>query len=274
MPEREDPVNPLRLGAVDIISTRPLLHGLLRGDSDARVSFGTPSAIVDAFARGRFDAALVPSIEYLRGAGRHLIAGPALVSRAPGGVVLVARKPIDALERIAVGEFCRTPVAALRIVLAEQHRILPDLLVEKGIDDAERCEPYDAVLVTGDAVLREPSVSRPEGVVRYNLTEMWKSLTKSPLVHAVWVYDDEERAAEIASTLDASRDLGVARLSTISEEVGRTMGLDAGALYDYFTRTWSYRIGTPEMDGLRALEDLSRKYDLIRDARMAAAARA
>ena len=79
-------VGPLRFGAAEYTSIRPLLYGLLRGESDAHVSFEPPGAIVESFARGRYDAALVPSIEYLRGVGRMLLAGPALVGRAaPAG---------------------------------------------------------------------------------------------------------------------------------------------------------------------------------------------
>lgn len=262
----------LRFGAAEYTSIRPLLHGLLRGESDAHVSFEPPGAIVESFLRGRYDAALVPSIEYLRGVGRSLLAGPALVGRAaPAGVVLVAQKPIDELERIAVGEFCRTPVAALRIVLAEQHHVFPDLMVEKRIDEDDWRDRYDAALVTGDSALREMTAEKTKGLTRYNVTEMWKALTKTPLVHAVWVYDNTERGDEISQVLRESRDLGVARLSSISEEIARTLGLDAMVLYDYFTRAWSYDLGERELEGLRALNDLAKKYDLIRENRLAGA---
>jgi len=36
-------------------------------------------------------------------------------------VVLVSRQPLATIERVAVGEYCRTAVAALRIALAERH---------------------------------------------------------------------------------------------------------------------------------------------------------
>jgi chorismate dehydratase len=265
-------VGPLRFGAANYTSIRPLLYGLMRAESESHVSFEPPAAIVESFARGRYDAALVPSIEYLRGAGRSLLAGPALVGRAaPAGVVLVAKKPLDELDRIAVGEFCRTPVAVLRIVLAEHHGIFPDLMVEKRIDEDDWRDRYDAALITGDAALMESATGKMKGLVRYNVTEMWKALTRTPLVHAVWVYDHAERGDEIAAILRESRDLGVSRLSALSDEVARTMGLDAMVLYDYFTRAWSYDLGERELEGLRALNDLSRKYDLIRESRMAAA---
>jgi len=267
-------LNQLRFGAAEYISTRPLLHGLMQTGSTSHVSFEPPAAIVESFARGRYDAALVPSIEYLRGAGKYLLAGPALVGRAgPGGILLVSQKPIEEVERVAVGEFCRTPVAVLRVVLAEQHHIYPDLLVEKRIDEDDWRDRYDAALITGDAAMREMTAEKMKGLIRYNVAEMWKTLTKAPLVHAVWVYDDAAKGNELARMLGDSRDLGVGRLSAISDELALTTGMDAMTLYDYFTRTWSYHLGERELEGLRALNDLSRKYDLIRESRMAVSVR-
>ena len=111
-------VSQLRFGAADFISTRPLLAGLTKNGSF--LQFESPAALVDSLLRGRYDTALVPAIEYLRGAGRSLVQGPALVGRtAPGGIVLISQKPLEEVERVAVGEYCRTPVAVLRIVLGD-----------------------------------------------------------------------------------------------------------------------------------------------------------
>jgi predicted solute-binding protein len=266
-------VSQLRFGATDFVSTRPLLFGLLHDDTlRTRVCFEPAATIVESFARGRCDAALVPAIEYLRGVGRFVLAGPALVARsAPGGIMLVAQKPIDELERVAVGEFCRNAVAALRIVLAENHGIYPDLLVEKRLGEDDWRDRYDAVLLTGDAAFREANAEKMQGIVRYNVAEIWKSLTQTPLVCAVWVYDDRSLANEIALLLTASRDEGAGRLPAVAEEAALITGMDALLLYDYLTRSWSYDIGDEELDGLRVLNELALKYDLIRDNRLAAA---
>jgi chorismate dehydratase len=266
-------VSQLRFGATDFVSTRPLLFGLLNDESlRSCLCLEPASAIAESFARGRCDAALIPTIEYLRGVGQYMLAGPALVGRsAPGGIMLVAQKPIDELERVAVGEFCRNAVAVLRIVLAENHRIYPDLLVEKRIGDDDWRDRYDAVLLTGDAAFREANSERIKGLVRYNVADVWKSVTKTPLVHAVWVYDDRQVANEMALLLTASRDEGVGRLPAVAEDIARVSGVDAMLIYDYLTRAWSYDLGDEELEGIRVFNDLARKYDLIRDSRIAAA---
>ena len=265
-------VSQLRYGAADFISTRPLLAGLQR--AAAPLHFETPAALVDSLARGRYDAALVPTIEYLRGAGTHLVQGPALVSRtAPGSLVLVSQKPLADVERIAVGEFCRTPVAALRIVLAEMFECFPDLLVEKRIEEDDWRDRYDAALLTADAAFRELTAPKTKGLTRYNIAEMWRIVTRTPLVLAVWVYNDAARASQIQKSLTESLRAGLDNLPVLCDDVSRTIGLDAMVIHDYLSRAWSYQLGEREMDGLRALNDLACRYDLIRESRLVVAAR-
>lgn len=264
-------MNPLRFGAADFIANRPLVHGLVNGNAgDARLAFESQVTLADSFGAGRYDAALVPSIEYLRGTGRYLLPGPALVGRSgPGGVVLLAQKPLGDLERIAVGEGCRTPIAALRVVLAEQQHVLPDLCVEKRLHDGDWRDRYDAVLFSGDAALHVIASEPADGLVRFNVVEMWKSLTQTSLVHSVWVCDDASRVDEIQDVLAAARGSGLERLVSLAEEIGAALSVSPMTVYDYLTGSWSYDLGDPELDGLRALGDLALKYDLVRENRSA-----
>jgi predicted solute-binding protein len=264
-------VSQLRFGAADFISTRPLLAGLKKNGASLR--FESPAALAESLVRGRYDAALVPAIEYLRGAGRFLVTGPALIGRpTPGGVVLISHKPLAEVERIAVGEFCRTPVAALRIVLAEMYHILPDLLVEKRIGEDDWRDRYDAALLTADAALRETMSPAVQGLARYNITEMWRTLTKTPLVQAVWAYNESSRGDEIGRTLAASCRAGLENLPALCDEIAHESGLDAMTIHDHLSRSWSFELGEREMEGLRTLNEYSCRYDLIRGNRMAVAA--
>jgi predicted solute-binding protein len=266
-------VSLLRFGAADFISTRPLLHGLQIAGASLRCE--TPAGVADSLCLGRYDAALVPAIEYLRGAGSHLVQGPALVSRpAPGGLVLVSGKPLAEVERVAVGEFCRTPVAALRIVLAEVHGTFPDLLVEKRIAEDDWRDRYDAALITCDSAFHEAAAPRMEGLARHNVAEMWRNLTHTPLVLAVWAYNDASRGDAIRELVVDSLHCGLDHMSELCEEAASRNGGDAMAIHDYLTRTWSYDLGVREMEGLRVLNELSCRYDLIRESRLAVAARA
>ena len=79
-------MNQIRIGAPHFISVRPLVYGFTHNVTPhVELVYGEPAMLADALERGRLDAALIPSIEYLRGVGRFVVEGPALLARpAPG----------------------------------------------------------------------------------------------------------------------------------------------------------------------------------------------
>jgi predicted solute-binding protein len=261
-------VGPIRLGVPRHISARPLIYGLMRGANPRfQIRYDEPSCLADDLARRRLDAALIPSIEYLRGSGHLYLEGPAQVATAkPGNLLFVARKPIPAIERVAVCEYSRTPVALLRIVLGEQFGATPDLLVEKNPRDWR--ERYDAMLVSSDAALQFRLAVPEKGDTIHNVAQMWYGLTDVPLVTALWVYSNPSLAAELTKTLVASRNLGMQNLSRLADGIAHTSQYDAEFLYEYLSGCWSYDMREPELLGLRALEEHALKYDLLRQARM------
>ena len=109
------------------------------------------------------------------------------------------------------------------------------------------------------------------GLSRYNISEMWRSLTRVPLVHAVWVYNDAAHARTITKALVESRRSGLDDMPTLCNEISDQRGIDAIVVHDHLSRTWSYDLGDREMDGLRALNDFSCRYDLIRESRLTTA---
>lgn len=258
----------ITIGAAPFVSTRPLIYGITSDRSeDVTLTYDEPSLLAEALMRGELDVALVPSIEYLRGIGRFHIEGPALVAQpGGGGVLLASQKPLAEVERIAVGEFSRTPIAALRIVLAERYNVTPDILVEKNLRQRWR-EQYDAVLISGDGALPGGLHDEPCAEV-VNVCSLWYSVTSKPLVTALWVFNDETLRSRLTELLVSSRNAGVQNLSHLADGIAQSTQYDGSQLYDYIAQSWSYQMGPDELDGLRRLEELAMQYDVLREARL------
>ena len=64
--ERQDELTPkrLRVGAVSYLNTKPLVFGLEERSSQIELIFDLPSRLADGLAAGRYDVALIPSIEF------------------------------------------------------------------------------------------------------------------------------------------------------------------------------------------------------------------
>jgi predicted solute-binding protein len=253
----------------DFISARPLIFGITRRlVAKADLIYDKPGALAVSLSRGDLDAALVPCIEYLRGTGNFFLEGPAIVARpATGSVVLLANKPPESLNKIAVSEFCRTPVCVTRITLAEKFGIMPDLCVAKNTRGDWR-EEYDGILLAGDAGL-DFLTKRPDpGLEVHNISSLWDDLTSLPLPLSLWVYNDRELEGWLRKVLVLSRNLGMQHLSRLADGIALTTQYDGGLLYDYLQNCWDYHLTEPALEGLAALESLAVRYDLLQEPRL------
>lgn len=260
----------IHLGIAHFICARPLVYGLTSDERpDVTLSYDEPAVLAESLSRHDMDAALIPSIEYLRGVGEALAHSVALVARPNrGAVVLVSQQPIEDVRRIAVNEFCRTPIAALRIVLAEKFSLFPDMLVEKNFE-ADWRDRYDAALLAGDDALRwlnDPSNGDDTHV--YNVAELWTEITNTPLILGLWVFGGTARRELLNKALILSRNLGMQNLSHLADGIAQSTQYEGEFLYDYLSNCFSYDQGEDELRGLRMLEELSIKYDLLREPRL------
>ncbi len=259
-----------RLGLPRLIAARPLVHGLVRNAPDGvAVTWGEPSDLAALLERGRVDAALVPSIEFLRGAGDALVEGPALVARSgPGVITLVAQREPSRIARVAVSEYARTSNAVLRFVLAECCGVVPDLVVVR--DHVARWrECADAVLLAADDALRHAisPESLHEGDVELDVATMWCDLTGEPLALAVAACsrDADERAAR--ALVDA-RNAGIRDLSCVADDVAAETHLPSADLYDHYSRRFSWALDDDARASLRTLESWALRFDLMRRPRL------
>ena len=99
---------PIRIGAVSYLNAKPLYHRLCEFAPYVRLSMDVPSRLAEQLAEGELDVALIPSVEYLRGASRgyEIIPGFAIAAHGPvRSVKLFSRVPWE--QSRAAGARCR-----------------------------------------------------------------------------------------------------------------------------------------------------------------------
>src|SRR3954469_21069517 len=120
---------PLRVGAVSYLNAKPLYHRLEEFAPGVDLRMDLPSRLADQLAAGELDLALIPSVEYLRGAGRgyEVLPGFAIAARGPvRSVKLFARVPFGEIRRLALDAGSRTSQALARVWLDVQHGVRPE----------------------------------------------------------------------------------------------------------------------------------------------------
>lgn len=241
----------LRIGAVRYLNAKPLYHRLEEFAPGVRLSMDVPSRLAEQLAEGTVDVGLIPSIEYLRGAGSHryeILPGLAIASRgAVRSVKLFSRVEPGRIARIALDEGSRTSQALALVWLSAVHGVRPARVESLPLGVPAEESTADAVLLIGDRAMRDPV--RPCHTV-VDLGEAWVRLTGLPFVFALWVARPGVDLGGLPEALDRCRREGLADARAIAAEHGPKLGLDVATCVDYLTNVLTYDLGEAELAGL------------------------
>jgi chorismate dehydratase len=253
---------PIRVGAVSYLNARPLYYGIEEFAPEVRLTLDVPSRLAEQLAAGALDVALIPSVEYLRGArgGYEVLPGFAIAARgAVRSVKLFCRVPVARIERIALDAGSRTSQALARVWLDAKHGVRPRVIEELPLGVPVQESTADAILLIGDRAMSVPD--EPFAVV-VDLAEAWRDLTGLPFVFALWVVRAGVDLGDLAGRLARCRAAGLAHADELARTYGPGLGLDFATCYDYLTRVLSYDLGGPEIAGLRRFAEMAARLGL------------
>lgn len=262
MPDLPPPAR-LRVGVVDFLNSRPLAWGLRAGHHADRLDalYLPPAEIARRLAAGTLDVGLVPSIEVPRIGGLEVLPDACVAAtQEVRSVLLVSRRPLPEVRRVALDAGSRTSAALTRILAAERWGIAPAYL-EAPADVPAMLARADAALVIGDPALR---VDRERWRV-VDLAAEWQALTGLPFVFAVWAARPAALAAvpDLAARLAASLRFGLDRLDEVIAQAVRDLGLPAGLVRAYLTEALDFELGPRQRAGLDEFWRRARAHGLI-----------
>ena len=250
----------LRIGAVNYLNSKPLIEGLDDAAIDAELILDYPSRLADRLSECDLDAALIPSVEYLRQESYLIVSDAWVATRGPVlSVKLYGRRPFAEVRTLALDEGSRTSAVLAQILLYERFGVVPnlDLLrIGQGIGEC----PADAVLVIGDRAIPQPDESFVE---TWDLGQEWTQWTGLPFVFAVWAARPETDLERLQHILIGARDLGVSRLSTIAGREADLLGIEQSTALAYLSENLHFRLQSAERAGLKLFYELASKRDLV-----------
>jgi chorismate dehydratase len=269
----------MRIGAVSYLNTKPLVHGLAELAPRQAIVFDLPSRLADQLAIGEFDVALIPSIEYFQNPNYQIVSDACIACRGPvRSVKLFSRVPLDSIRTLALDEGSRTSAALVQILLAEHFGVRPEI-VPFPIDSPPEAIDADALLMIGDRAMQRPSGSF---VSEWDLGDVWCRWAELPFVFAMWVarvgsgrYSGEstrgvrgsggEALAELSTTLNQARNLGVANIEAIAEREHAAVGLTYGECLTYLRDHLHFQLGPRELAGLELFRQHAVRLGLAPD---------
>jgi chorismate dehydratase len=241
-------MRPLRLGAVEYLNARPLVHGL-ECSTQFSLRFDVPSRCAELLHRGEIDLGLIPSIEYLRGVEPYSIV-PFVCVASCGPVASVAlytrRDPRD-IRSIAMDTTSRTSVALVRVVAKHAYGIDPEP-VPMTPDLDRMLARADAALIIGDnALLLDHAASMAQKI---DLGEIWTTATGLPFVYAFWAGRPHVVTSADIVALQRARDAGQADLENIARAYFPGDAARQAVARAYLRDNIRYALGPEELEGL------------------------
>lgn len=249
----------LRIGGVTYLNSRPLVDPLAELLPEAEIVTDYPSRLASGLAAGRFDVALVSSIEYLRQPGLVLACDACVACHGPvRSVKLYGRVGVERIRTLALDEGSRTAAALVQVLLAERYHLRPELLaLPLG---ASACDTdADAVMLIGDRGMVPPP---GRFAFTWDLGQEWVQWTGLPFVFAMWLARPGIFDSAAAEALAAARDLGLARLEAIARSASAGLGLTEADCLGYLRDNLRFHLGPRERQGLERFFELATRQGL------------
>jgi len=246
--------DPIRLGAVSYLNTRPLVFGLDRQTDRFDLRFDVPARCAALLHANDVDLGLIPSIEYI-GHDYRIVPGVSIASDGPvASVAIFSKVPTEDIHSIALDTSSRTSQALLRVLCARWFQIEPRL-VSMPPDLPRMLGECDAALVIGDNALFTDHVAF--GVEKIDLGEEWIRMTGLPFVYAFWAGRPGVAGPDDIAALQEARDKGVAATVAIGRQSYPESPEKAARADRYLREEVKYALGERELAGLTRFYELA-----------------
>lgn len=284
-------MNSLRISIVQYLNTAPLVRGFTHGPIRGKyqLSFTVPSQCAAALGARDVDIAIIPTIELQRIDGLVALPNLSIASKkSVRSLLLVSKKPIHEVRRIALDRSSRSTQALVRILCAKRWQISPEF-VEAEPNLPAMLQQTDAALLIGDPALRLAINSERHGqrttegellfpgevaavpisspLFLYDIVEKWRALTSLPAVLAVWAARQAAVTPEVVRDFQESHAFGMQHLEEISSEASRELDLPAQKISRYLTENIDYTLDAENLRGLQRYYDLAAELGLIKEAK-------
>jgi cyclic dehypoxanthinyl futalosine synthase len=270
-------VNPetrLRAAAVGYLNARPLYEGLDREPASQRVCLecASPSEVARRVAEDEADFALMPIAAAATIGELRMVRGCAIGARGPvRSIVILADRPVDEIDALAVDLSSRTSVVLARWVMrARRARGSVKGAREPRLFGASAREAIAGVSGSrGALVIGDPALEI-EGRFAHvlDLGTAWWEMTGLPFVFAAWCGRSGALSADDERLLVEAKLAGLARRDAIADEHATRAGLAPASCRAYLRDAIRYDFGDEERRGLERFYDEAARAGLLPKARV------
>jgi chorismate dehydratase len=244
----------IRLGSVNYLNCRPLVHGL-GGEADPlfTLRFDPPSVCASLLDAGDIDVGLIPTIAYSDRPGDRVVPGVSIASEGPvASVAVFSKVPVREIRTIALDTSSRTSVALTRILCARRFEIAPSF-VRHAPDLPSMLAGHDAALLIGDPALFVDHRALGFGdVEKIDLGQAWTDMTGLPFVWAFWAGRADVLSPDAIARMQGAKAAGMAVSDTLADAYVAATPQHRALARRYLRDHVRFDLTDRMLDGLRA----------------------
>jgi chorismate dehydratase len=245
-----------KVGISTYLNTLPLLYAIKNEivKSDFKLYESLPHECSELLLKERYDAALIPSVEYTKGKDDWFIYdGFCIGSRDKvNSVELFFNKELEDIKTVAIDSSSRTSVILTKIILEEKFELEPEYITMNA-DLSTMLTKADAALIIADNALN--LVKNHDN--RLDLAEEWYDFTGLPFVFAFIAGFEQSLSKQDCIALDKSLEYGMSHLPEIIDSwYDESTATNSKSFYlDYLTQNIVYNFDDEMKEGLLAFYD-------------------
>ncbi len=229
----------IKIGKVNYLNTLPLFY---RWDPTVCFVEGHPSELVQLLRKGKIQAGIVSSVEYLVNREEYIFVPNVSISSKERAcsVLIFSEKPLEDVESLYSTPASLTSKLLALYILEKTYKRKP-----KVVEDKDKAQ---AILLIGDEAIREKLSNRWRYV--YDLGEEWFKLHQLPFVFALFLVRRDAGpwlAEYIGKQCNNSK---VEFYKDLYEGKINVEGLSRSFLLDYFNSCLFYELSEEEWRSL------------------------
>lgn len=242
---------PVRIGVVPYLNAKPLVEGCEVWGDLAEFSFLPPSELAVRLARGELDAALVSSVEYLRGT-YEILPEVAIVSRgAVNSVLLTGDAPIEEAETVNLDPSSLT--SCVMTALWYRLRLRRNPTFSRHPVDSPEALRCDAQLAIGDTGLGRCG-ARP---YQLDLGAAWEEWVGHPFVYAPWIVRKGADLGPLADFLMSAPARCGKSIPALAEQASSRLGIEQDICVRYLTHSLQFTLDHEARMGLETFLNMA-----------------
>lgn len=249
----------IKLGAVPFLNVRPLVYALEEGlvKNDFEIVYENPSSLSTLLSEKKVDLGLIPVAELLKRSTYAIVPNLSISSRGEvASVVLLSKKPIREIRRVALDSRSQSSSSLLRIILEIFNDVNPDYVQRSP--DGSFLDGVDAGMYIGNDGLRI-RYSPPSGYIVVDLGQVWTKETALPFVYAVYAVREKVDLGRNLRALEMAKSIGLKHIHKIAKTYSERVNLSEDICYKYLSERIYYDLGEREIAGITKFRDLLSK---------------